>query len=102
MTPHPNPLPPMPTITQAAHSLHPVLADTAQRLDRRGREAVAYYEDGPYLEAADCEPDPDPTPADRTPTPSDLRRHEMGDLRDQHAGPHALWTAQTVPTGSYL
>lgn len=58
MTPNPHPLPPMPTLTQAAHSLHPVLADTAQHLTGRGGEALAFYEDGPYkLTATDDETD---------------------------------------------
>ena len=46
-------------------------------------------------------PDPwwdDAEPGDHPPTPFDLRQHEMRDLRAQHAGPRALWTAHTVPT----
>lgn len=60
-----------------------------------------------------CEPtwtDPEPKPDDdegpwcktSTPTPTDLRNTEMHDLRYQHAGFAALWTAHTIPTGSYL
>ena len=54
----------------------------------------------------DCAPDW-PGPSDRqfgdhTPTRFDLRQDEMRDLRDQHAGPLALWTADNVPTGRYL
>ncbi len=41
-------------------------------------------------------------PSDRTPTPTDLREHEMHDLRQQGPGPVALRTADTVPTGRYL
>ena len=41
-------------------------------------------------------------PGDRTPTPADLRRAELGDLHDQGAGAYALRTAHTVPTGHYL
>lgn len=42
--------------------------------------------------------DPDRTgePGDHQPTRFDCRQHEMRDLRGQHAGPHALWTADTV------
>lgn len=47
-------------------------------------------------------PDPDHPPGDHKPTRFDLRQHEMRDLRDQHAGPHALWTAHTINAGSYL
>jgi hypothetical protein len=53
----------------------------------------------------DCQPDwmaADSPPGDHTPGPVDLRQHEMHDLRDQGARLHALWTATTVPTGSYL
>lgn len=50
----------------------------------------------------DCEPDwTDPSdhqPGDRTPTRFDCRQHELRDLHNQHAGPHALRTAHTVPT----
>ncbi|HEY9353652.1 MAG TPA: hypothetical protein VIP28_10390 [Nocardioides sp.] len=41
-------------------------------------------------------------PADHTPTPFDCRQHEMWDLRYQGAGPAALWTAHTLPTGDLL
>lgn len=41
-------------------------------------------------------------PGDHQPSPFDCRQHEMRDLRGQAAGPHALWTASTVPTGRYL
>jgi hypothetical protein len=41
-------------------------------------------------------------PGDRTPTPADLRRAELGDLHDQGAGAYALRNAHTVPTGRYL
>lgn len=44
----------------------------------------------------------DGEPSDRTPTPFDLRQHEMRDQRGQGARPKALWTADNVPTGSYL
>ncbi|MFI1485711.1 hypothetical protein [Streptomyces sp. NPDC020747] len=44
----------------------------------------------------------DPDDSDHTPTRFDCRQHEMRDLRDQGPGPHALWTAVTVPTGRYL
>ena len=54
---------------------------------------------GVQLALDDHEPD---QPSDRTPTPADLRRHEMCDLRDQGVGPYGLWTADTVPTGRYL
>ena len=54
---------------------------------------------GVQLALDDHEPD---QPSDRTPTRFDLREHEMHDLRDQGAGPVALWTADTVPTGRYL
>ena len=37
-----------------------------------------------------------------TPSPYELRAAEMHDLRDQGAGPLALWTATTVPAGRYL
>jgi hypothetical protein len=48
---------------------------------------------------ADCDPWwDDAEPGDHPPTPFDLRQHEMRDLRAQHAGPRALWTAHTVPT----
>lgn len=50
----------------------------------------------------DPEPDNDHQPSDHTPTPFDLRQHEMRDLQAQGAGPHALRTAHTVPTGEYL
>ncbi len=53
--------------------------------------------------AADCDPTwTDTEPRDRTPTPFDLRVHEIGDSRGQHANPGALWTATTVPTGDLL
>lgn len=41
-------------------------------------------------------------PGDHAPTLFDLRQREIRDLRDQGVGPVALWTANTVPTGSYL
>lgn len=44
----------------------------------------------------------DPEPGDHQPTRFDCRQHEMRDLRGQHAGPHALWTAETINPGSYL
>lgn len=44
----------------------------------------------------------DHPPGDRHPTPFDCRQHEIRDQRGQHAGPHALWTAETVPTQEYL
>ena len=54
----------------------------------------------------DCTPDwteaAGHQPGDHTPTRFDLRRHEMRDLRDQHAGPAALWTAHTIDAGEYL
>lgn len=53
----------------------------------------------------DCAPDwtvVEPQPGGHTPTRFDLRQDEMRDLRDQHAGPLALWTAHTVDVGSYL
>lgn len=54
----------------------------------------------------DCTPDwtnpADHQPGDHAPSPFDLRQHEMRDLRDQRAGPLALWTANTIDTGSYL
>lgn len=40
--------------------------------------------------------------SDRTPTRFDCRQHEMRDLRNQHAGPAALWTADTVHAEEYL
>lgn len=59
------------------------------------------------LSLDDCQPDwpvdpADHQPGDHTPSPFDLRQHEMRDLRDQHAGPLALWTAHTIDTGEYL
>lgn len=50
----------------------------------------------------DCNPAWTDEPADRTPSRFDCRQHELRDLHNQHAGPHAIRTAQTVPTGSYL
>ena len=41
-------------------------------------------------------------PTNRPPDAFDLRQTEMRDLRGQNAGPVALWTADDVPTGSYL
>lgn len=41
-------------------------------------------------------------PADHQPTRFDCWQHEIRDLRGQAAGPHALWTAETVPTQEYL
>lgn len=54
--------------------------------------------------ALDCDPDQtdDWEPSDRTPTRFDLRQAEIRDMRDQGPGPKALWTAHTIPTGSYL
>ncbi|MFC8423979.1 hypothetical protein ACFUN7_24390 [Streptomyces sp. NPDC057236] len=54
--------------------------------------------------ALDCDPSwsDDWQPSDRTPTPFDLQQAELRDLRDQRASRRALWTAHTVPTGSYL
>lgn len=59
------------------------------------------------MTAAQAAPDGDPTPLadrprDRTPSPFDLRVHEIGDSRGQGAGPLALWTAHDVPTQEYL
>lgn len=51
---------------------------------------------------ADCDPNWTDQPTDHTPTPFDLRTHEMRDLRHQGPTPTALWTAHNVPTGSYL
>lgn len=51
---------------------------------------------------AEPEPPPRRQPGDHTPSPFDLRQHEMHDLRDQRAGPLALWTAHTIDTGEYL
>lgn len=53
----------------------------------------------------DCTPDwpaLDPQPDGHAPSRFALRQDEMRDLRDQHAGPLALWTADNVPTGRYL
>jgi hypothetical protein len=54
----------------------------------------------------DCTPDwtnpVDHQPSDHAPSRFDLRQDEMRDLRDQHAGPRALWTARTIDVGSYL
>lgn len=54
----------------------------------------------------DCTPDwvapADRPPGDHTPTPFDLRQHEMHDLRDQRADPLALWTAHTITAEEYL
>lgn len=52
----------------------------------------------------DCDPSwsDDWQPSDRTPTRLDLRQAEIRDMRDQGPGPLALWTAQNVPTGTYL
>lgn len=54
--------------------------------------------------ALDCDPTwtTDYQPTDRTPTPVDLRQAEIRDMRDQGPGPRALWTAHTIPVGSYL
>ena len=41
-------------------------------------------------------------PGDHQPSRFDCRQHEMRDLRGQAAGPHALWTAETINPGSYL
>lgn len=54
----------------------------------------------------DCAPDwPEPVdqqPDDHTPARFDQRQQEMRDLRDQGAGPVALWTAHTIDVGRYL
>ena len=54
--------------------------------------------------ALDCDPTwtNDYQPTDRTPTPADLQQAEIRDLCDQRATRKALWTAHTVPVGSYL
>lgn len=59
--------------------------------------------------ALDCEPtwlDPEPDDEDDDGpycTTTDVRRAaEIHDQRGQGVGPAALWTAHTVPTGSYL
>lgn len=44
----------------------------------------------------------DHEPSDRHPSRFDCQQHEMRDLRGQAAGPHALWTAETVDTQEYL
>lgn len=44
----------------------------------------------------------DTEPGDHQPTRFDCRQHETRDLRGQAAGPHTLWTAETVPTQEYL
>ncbi len=53
-----------------------------------------------------CTPDwpvpVDHQPSGHTPSRFDLRQEEMRDLRDQRAGPLALWTAHTIDVGSYL
>ncbi|NEY33056.1 hypothetical protein GTU99_12790 [Streptomyces sp. PRKS01-65] len=51
--------------------------------------------DGSQPDQADEEPTDHPSPAD-------MRRAELRDLRNQRAGPRALRTAHTIPTGSYL
>lgn len=53
-------------------------------------------------EAQLAAPDPVPPDPDRTPTAFAARQAEMEDLRAQGARPFALWTATTLPTGSYL
>ncbi|KMS79085.1 hypothetical protein ACH49_13595 [Streptomyces leeuwenhoekii] len=51
----------------------------------------------------DPQPDqPAEESTDHHPSPADMRRAELRDLRNQHAGPRALRTAHTIPTGSYL
>ena len=53
----------------------------------------------------DCTPDwtaVEPPAGDHTPSRFDLRQDEIHDLRDQGAGPLALWTAHTIDVGSYL
>lgn len=50
----------------------------------------------------DCREPVDHQPGDHGPSPFDLRQDEMHDLRDQRAGPVALWTAHTIDVGSYL
>ncbi len=54
--------------------------------------------------ALDCDPTwtNDYQPTDRTPTPIDLQQAENRDLCDQRASRRALWTAHTIPVGSYL
>lgn len=54
--------------------------------------------------ALDCEPTwlDDYQPSDRTPGPDALRAAELRDLQYQGAGLAALYTARTIPTGSYL
>lgn len=47
------------------------------------------------------EPCDHPT-TDTPPPPGLLRLQELHDLQDQGAGPYALRTAHTIPTGSYL
>lgn len=54
------------------------------------------------LTLTDCDPAWTDEPADHQPTRFDCRQHEMRDLHNQHAGPHALRTAHTVPTQEYL
>lgn len=55
-----------------------------------------------------CEPtwaDPEPDDEDDGPycgTVTALRAAEIHDQRGQGVAPAALWTAHTVPTGSYL
>ena len=44
----------------------------------------------------DCDPAWTDEPGDHQPSPFDCRQHEMRDLRGQHAGPHALWKAETI------
>lgn len=54
--------------------------------------------------SVDLAPEPcDTTTApDLPPTPFDCRQHEMWDCRGQGPSPAALWTADNVPTRSYL
>lgn len=52
--------------------------------------------------AFDPEPDDEDGPWCHTPTPTDLRQHEIRDCRGQHAGPIALRTATTIDPGRYL
>ena len=51
----------------------------------------------------DCDPRwTDGEPTDRTPTPFDLRAHEIRDCRGQHAQPVELWGATTLNPQEHL
>lgn len=52
--------------------------------------------------ALDCEPHWNDEPTNHTPTPTDLRQHEIRDCRGQAASPLALWTATTITAEEYL